>query len=203
MLRTETAVRKIFEGVEVYTNLLRPISNLTFICGEQDVAKKQALYEEWAIRNGEALESSFAAQREYWQQAFAMATLCGAVLQIAAKAIECFSNNSHLSTSLEPIVGRSKTAVPFCIGREVNGMPIGLIIFAGRNQHTHFNDEKLAAVNTAVFKVLAKSSNRSHPQDPAFDLENPLIESFASNVTGLLEWRSYEKYASDLRSLLG
>lgn len=202
ILRTETAVRKIIEGVEAYANLLHPVCDLTFMCGEQDAVKKQALHEEWAIKNKETLESSFSAQREYWQQAFAMATLCGAILQIAAKAIECYSNNQHLSTSLKSIVGHSKTALPFCIGREVKGIPIGLIIFAGRNQHTHFNEANLAAVNTAVFTALAKSSNFSHSQDPAFDLKNPLIESFASNVTGLLGWRSYEKYVSDLRSLL-
>ena len=39
-------------------------------------------------------------------------------------------------------------------------------------------------------------------RDPAFDLRNESIDSFAANVTKLLQWRSYDSYIKDMRSLL-
>lgn len=200
--RTETAVRKLFEGIESYTEILRPLYGTTFVSGEIDPMKFQAEYEAWTNQNATALAASAAAQREYSQQAFAMATLCGAVLQVAAKGVECYSQNQTVPVSSQAIVGNSKDAVPFCIGREVRGVPIGLVIYAGRNQHTHFNEQKLRAVNEAVFDRLAIVSWHLQLRDPAFDLGNPLLDSYASNITFILDWRSYEAYVGDLLSLL-
>jgi hypothetical protein len=201
--RTESAVRKLFEGIESYTELLRPIRDTTFVGDQIDPAKFQVEYEAWAKKNAAALDASMAAQRAYSEQAFAMATLCGSVLQVAAKAIECYSSNQAVPSSLQSIVGDSQSAKPFCIGREVRAVPIGLIIFAGRNQHTHFNEPKLNKVNVAVFERLAVLPEVATVKDPALDLDNPLLESYASNITFILGWRSYDTYAADLGSLLG
>ena len=200
--RTESAVRKLFEGIESYTNLLAPIRGTTFVSGQLDRDKLMVEYQAWATVNAAALAASMEAQRKYSEQAFALATLCGAVLQIAAKAIECFSNNRNVASSLESIVGESQVALPFCIGREVRGVPIGLIIFAGRNQHTHFNETRLNRVNVAVFDKLAVLPHREAAKDLALDLENPLLDSYASNITFILGWRSYDAYFEDLRRLL-
>ena len=200
--RTETAVRKLFEGIASYTELLKPIQGTTYVSGQLDPILFQAEYEAWAKKNAKKLAASAAAQREYSQQSFAMATLCGAVLQVAAKAIECYSTNTVVSAKAKAIIDVSKPAIPFCIGREIRGMPIGLIIYAGRNQHTHYNEEKLDPVNQAIFDHLAVVPRHSNLKDPAMDLANQLLDSHAGNVTFILGWRSYEAYASDLHSLL-
>lgn len=85
---TETAVRKLFEGIASYTDVLRAVRGTTFVSGQLDREKFDAEYQAWAKRHKRRLEKSFAAQREFSEQSFAMATLCGAVLQVAAKAIE-------------------------------------------------------------------------------------------------------------------
>ena len=200
--RTETAVRKLFEGIASYTEILKPIQGTTYISGQLDPVLFQAEYEAWAKKNAKKLAASAAAQREYSQQSFAMATLCGSVLQVAAKAIECYSKNTTVSAGAQSIIGKSKPAVPFCIGREIRGIPIGLIIYAGRNQHIHYNEKSLSQVNEAVFAHLAVVPKHSNLKDPAMDLANPLLYSHAGNVTFILGWRSYESYASDLHSLL-
>lgn len=200
--RTETAVRKLFEGISSYIEILKPIQGTTFVSGQLDPALFRAEYDAWAKLNSKKLAASAAAQKEYSQQSFAMATLCGAVLQVAAKAIECYSTNTTVSVEARAIIGKSAPAAPFCIGREIRGVPIGLIIYAGRNQHTHYNEEKLNGVNEAVFERLVVVSTSPSLKDPAMDLSNPLLDSHASNVTFLLGWRSYEAYESDLRSML-
>ncbi|MEP6887777.1 MAG: hypothetical protein ABI945_05585, partial [Nitrospirales bacterium] len=40
-------------------------------------------------------------------------------------------------------------------------------------------------------------------KDPAFNLQNAQLINFASNITGLLGWRSYDAYAVDMQQLLG
>jgi hypothetical protein len=85
----------------------------------------------------------------------------------------------------------------------VRTVPIGLIIYAGRNQHTHFNEPKLTKVNVAVFERLADHPEDATVKDPEHDLDNPLLDSYASNITFILGWRSYDAYAADLGSLLG
>lgn len=200
---TETAVRKLFEGISSYTDVLKAVRGTTFVSGELDRDRFNAEYEAWARKHKRRLEKSLAAQRAYSEQSFAMATLCGAVLQVAAKAIECYSPIKSVPTHLTSIVGSSKPAVPFCIGREIRGLPIGLIIYAGRNQHTHFNEKRYANVNEAVFDHLATVPGHTRQKDPALNLANPLLQSFASNVTFLLGWRSYRNYRRDMRTMLG
>lgn len=201
--RTESAVRKLFEGIESYTELLRPIHGTTFVSGQIDKVKVQAEYDVWAKKSAAGLAASMAAQRAYAEEAFAMATLCGAVLQVAAKAIECYSTNQSVSASVQPIVGKSRSALPFCIGREVRGVPSGLVIFAGRNQHIHFNEPKLKPVNVAVFERLAIVPREPHLKDPALDLASRFLGSYASNITFILGWRSYDAYVEDISSMLG
>jgi hypothetical protein len=186
---TETAVRKLFEGIESNVQLLQPIYG-TAVSGELDPVKCQAECEAWFKKNPAKRAAAAAAQREFLQQRFAIATLCGAVLQVAAKAIECYSKNRSVPPGLQSIVGKSKCAIPFCIGRELRGVPIGLIIYAGRNQHTHYNDRSLNAVNEAVFERIAIVPGHSDLRDPALDLANPLLDSYASNVTCILGWCS-------------
>jgi hypothetical protein len=200
---TETAVQKLFEGIASYTEMLKAVRGTTFVSGELDQDRFNAEYAAWASRNRKRLEKSHAAQKAFSEQSFAMATLCGALLQVAAKAIECYSPVKRVPANLASIVGGTKAAVPFCIGREVRGLPIGLIIYAGRNQHTHFNEKKYAKVNEAVFDQLAALPGHSPQRDPALNLTNPMLQSFASNVTFVLGWRSYKNYKKDMAAMLG
>jgi hypothetical protein len=131
--KTESAVRKLFEGIEHYVNLLQPIEGTTFVGDGTDFNKFQEKYDQWAEENAAALAASLAAQQMFSEESLAMATLCGAVLQVAAKAIEVFSSNEDVPQHLLLVVGDSNAARKFCVGREVRGLPIGLIIYAGRN----------------------------------------------------------------------
>lgn len=203
--KTESALRKLFDGIDSYIEVLRKHPTSCFITTCADDANLEIQRELWIKNNKEAIATSLQAQRDFVSESFAQATLCGAVLQVAAKALECYSMNTVIPAQWSEVVKQGSNAVPFCIGRPVRGAPLGLVIYSARNQHTHFEDDELREPNLSVFEHLAINhgySSETPFRDPAFDLKNPLIQSFSSNVIALLEWRTYDRYEKDIRALL-
>lgn len=203
LTRTSSATRKLFEGVESYLDPLRKgIIGAVFVSEGSDPATFSASYSTWAEMNSRQLEQSKQTQEEFVAELFAMAALCGAILEIAHKGIQMHSITSTLSGVASEIVGESSAARQFAIGREVKGVPIGLIIYAGRNQHAHFDEAKLSRVNHAVFDHLARVPGFEGVKDPAVDLARHPSASVAHNVTYLLGWRDFAAYSRDMESLL-
>lgn len=203
--KTESAVRKLFEGIDSYLDLLRSnrVSGFTSEYGDPDDFREK--YEIWAHENEEAIQKSLASQRQYLAESFAQGTLCGALLQVAAKGIECYSEKQPVPTDWRDLIGSDSKAALFCKGREVRGVPAGLIIYAARNQHTHFEEARLREPNVEVFSRLATNHGIQSSEtfmDPMFDLQRKALLSYASNCTGLLGWRNYASYESDMRELL-
>lgn len=202
--KTESAVRKLFEAIDSYIGILRRDSRAVFVTSFVEGEDPYQLYEKWAEGNQTAIQESRKAQEEFLAESFALATMCGAVLQVASKAIERFSTNTSVPAAWSDAIGNTKSAIPFCIGAEIRTVPLGLVIYAGRNQHTHFEDSMPHRVNSAVFEALALNHGYGGAfKDPAFDLSDLRLTSLASNVTALIKWRSYDRYASDMRALLG
>jgi len=206
--KTESAVRQLFQGVDNYLRILKrtklPIltPNLS-----PDPAEYKRQYEAWMDENRSNLEEVRQNQQEFIAESFALDTLCGAILHVAQKGIELYSNNVGVPDDFKKLLG--KQTVKYAVGREVRGIRLGLIIYAARNQHTHFDcKEDLRQPSKAIFNKLAlqhgsELDGAEEPfLDPAFDIANPRLVSFASNVTGLIEWRNYENYRNDLADML-
>ena len=214
--RTESAVRKLFDGIDSYIKILRnsPKPIFTYRSSSADIEtdqkSREQAYENWKSSNEEEIKSSLRAQRDFWEESFALATLCGSVLQIAAMGIQWFSLNQEipedLPEELQSLLTKSKNKLAkFCIGRRVRTVPIGLVIYAGRNQYNHMDDENLSPLNTTIFNLIGcsyQSAIEQSSKDPAFDLDNAVLINFSSNITALLEWRNYESYYTDMHSLI-
>jgi hypothetical protein len=203
--KTESAVKKIFDGMDDYLEVLRQVPGVVYSYGSDE--DPWDAYDQWASENPEKLKASLEAQRRFVAESFALATLCSGVLQIAAKAIECFPTVVDLPDDWAELMSAKvyKSARPFCIGRRVHDVPIGLIIYAGRNQATHFNEEKLNDANVEIFRRLSIGNPLFADRglsDPAFNLNGSNMTNFASNITALLGWRSFEAYDADMRALL-
>jgi hypothetical protein len=203
--RTASAVRKLFEGIDEYTGILRRHGPPVFTSKYGDEESFQKNYEAWLVENDANIQKRRQAEREYLSETFAQGILCGALLQVAAKAIECYSENESIPEDWAEVIRPNNKAVRFCIGRKTRDVPLGLIIYAARNQHTHFEDEELREPNQEVFRRLAERHGITTNQpfaDPAFDLKNKSLVSFASNCTALMGWRDYTSYEADIRALL-
>jgi hypothetical protein len=201
--RTQSAVQRLFEGVESYVSVLREVTGVTFVTGTPLGPAQDAEFSAWQVSNAGRLAAARDAERRFVAETFALDTLCGAVLQVAEKALEIYSTNAYVPAHLADAVrsGQAK----FCVGRTVREVPLGLVIYAARNQHTHFNDGALREPSATVFEHLARShgyGGGDRVVDPAFDLSNPGLLSYASNVTALMEWRNYSRYVADMRAML-
>tara|TARA_B100000446_G_C10364817_1_gene274465 strand:+ start:95 stop:514 length:420 start_codon:yes stop_codon:yes gene_type:complete len=138
-----------------------------------------------------------------------MHVVSGSILHIACKAIELFSNPSELEEKYLYLLsdcGNSliKQTGKFGMGREIRGVPLGLVILAGRNQYNHIEaGAKLNPLNKNVFEALGKGHDYGQDiLDPAFDLDNAGLVSYSSNIRGVLGWNSYESYRADMKELL-
>lgn len=203
--RTASAVQKLFEGIDEYTNILRRHRLPGFTTEYGDEQGLQSKYEAWLLENESAIQKRREAEREYLSENFAQGTLCGALLQVAAKAIECYSKNDSVPEDWAGLIRPKNKAVRFGVGRKIRGVPLGLVIYAARNQHTHFEDAELREPNHEVFRRLAENHGVGIEKpfaDPAFDLQNKSLVSYAANCIALMGWRDYTSYEADIRALL-
>ena len=140
---------------------------------------------------------------KYFDLKFAEGTFAGSILQVAAVGIRFFSRNQSIPKSCVGLVPpEAKRAIPFCVGRELYDLPVGLIIYAARHQYNHWDDEPYEVTRT-VFGALSRSFERDMLYDLAFDVGNPSITVYANEVLlGALGWLRYDQYESEMRSLL-
>jgi len=205
--KTRSAAALLFDGIDTYLAFLRQHS-ATFITSYTSEADCNNQFDAWRIESHSKIQAAHDAQKQYLGERFAQATLCGAILQLAAKAIECYSENTQIPQDWVPFIKPNSRPVPFCTGKLVRGVPLGLIVYAGRNQHTHFEDQNLREPNVEVFRRLAMNhgfgnADEKSVVDPAFHLDTESITSFAHNITALIAWRSLDAYETDMRELLG
>lgn len=204
--KTRSAATKLFEGVDSYLAMLRD-HHTTFVASYSSDEDFQRQLDAWYKQNESKIQAELQAQKQYIEESFAQATLCGALLQLAAKAVECYSKNTQVPQDWEYLIKPNSKPASFCIGRPVRGVPLGLVIYAGRNQHTHFDDQNLREPNLEVFRRLAADhrfdqGSKERFLDPAFQLGTARNISFANNITALMGWRSLEAYERDMRELL-
>lgn len=201
--KTRSAVRHLFAAIDAYRAVLNEIRAPIFISSTLDDQERERELQAWLARHADAFQASREAERRYFDESFALATICGAVLQVADKAFECFSTRTEIPPDWQGIL--TEHSARYCVGRVVRKVPLGLIVLAGRNQHMHFHDANPHKLGVAVFDRLAiYHGHNTDPEirDPAFDLRNDRLVSYAHNVAAILEWDGYEAYETDLRQAL-
>lgn len=200
LAKTESAVRQLFGAINAYRSVLDKVRAPIFVSSTLDDQERERELQAWLARHADAIQAARESERRYFDESFALATICGAVLQVADKAIECFSEHTEIRPDWQGIL--TEHSVRYGIGRIVRNVPLGLIVLAGRNQHMHFDDEKPRKLTIMVFDRLAIYHGRNTDpeiRDPAFDLRNERLVSYAHNIAAILEWNSYDAYEADLR----
>ncbi len=202
--RTESAVQHLFNDIDAYIQILRDAPSPVLVGSYPSEEDHQAALHKWIDENQEQIQQSLAAERQFLSQKYALAILCGSVLQIAWMAIRLYSRNNNVPADFADVINPGTAAAPYCIGRRVRSVPIGLVIYAGRNQYNHADDEHLREPSPTIFERLA--TNHAYGEgvrDPAFDLSQRFVWNYSSNITSILGWRTYDAYHDDMRILLG
>ena len=151
-----------------------------------------------------ALDRYLESAGKYFDLKLSEAMFAGAILQVAYMAIRLYSSNEAVPASCSALIRAShKSAIPFCVGRERHGIPIGLIVYAARNQYNHWDDAEPHEVTANVFNALSVAFDQNMLSDLAFELSNPTINVYASEVLlGALRWKSYDTYLAEMKAML-
>jgi hypothetical protein len=145
---------------------------------------------------------------QYFNLKLSEAVFAGAILQLAYTAVRLYSRNSTIPQESVALVHPSrktrKTAVQFCIGPVRHGVQTGLIVFAARNQYNHWDEEEALQPTKAIFNALSAAFREDMWADLAFELSNPTINSYASEILlTALGWRTYNTYVAGVSAMLG
>ena len=150
--RTDSAVRHLFDAVGNYIDIMKLGIHPIFVSGLPPGPEQDAQYAAWRIEHADELAETKIARQAYREERFALDTICGAILKIAGKGLEIYSENTQIPDAWKDHI--SPKLARFVVGREVRNVPIGLVLYAARNQHTHFNDQELHSVSARIFEML-------------------------------------------------
>lgn len=216
--QTEHAVKGMFDLLSYYEGLfkdsVKATPSMVFRHSGNEV-ELSGKHQEWLSQPSiqEAHNSSDALWNKHSATLFSKHVISGSILQIAHKAIELLSSDRKLKPEYEFLFQgvkdekRSKY-FKFLIGREVKGVPIGLIIYAGRNQYSHFDEETLKdIVNVRVFDRLASEdgsdiADKNGFKDPSFDLKYNKVIARSSVILSVMGWKDYSSYHTDIIKLI-
>ena len=63
------------------------------------------------------------------------------------------------------------------------------------------DEKKYYKTTTCVFNSLSNINLKNDIKDPAFDLDQPKITNYSSNILAILGWNNYENYVIDMFDL--
>ena len=141
---------------------------------------------------------------EYVENLYSKRFLAGSIIQFAFAGIERFSSPKKIPDNYKTIP-KIKNAAKFIIGREIDEIHIGLIIYIGRNQWAHHWDKELREPNISLFNKLANWYSPTYKKyfvNSFYDLTNESVEIFASNLLYLLGWQKFEDFEKDMSEML-
>ena len=135
----------------------------------------------------------------------AKATLCGAIVEVAYSAIKQYSKNRAIPISCGKLdIPLDNDKVKFYVGREVHGIPLGLLIFAAREQYSNW-EAGTPSNPTAkgVFEHLRSVRKRDIWQDLLYELDWPVKRPAPHYIIQKeLQWHAYDDYLADMSFVL-
>lgn len=203
--KTQFAFEQLFSALIHYKELAKESIPPAFGASANGEDEWREAHEAWEEENLQEIESALAKQREYLTLTDSQAAIAGAILQLAFMGIRQFSNCNARPAGVPEGIPHAAAITPYYGGRDVFGLPIGLIIYAGRNQHHHM-DEELRSPSKEIVRHLAEYKVRLYRPDeepppyidPAFDLDVFESRSIAHNVLSILKWNSVDEVFADL-----
>lgn len=204
--QTKSAVEKLYDAYYSYLELIkyprRPI--LTF-SGDPDSEENISAYEIWQEKNKEIIQERNKRDDEFAFEAFARSTLAGSILQISYHGIKLFSTNESVPSDFDGVIKRRKLVAKFCIGRLIDNIPLGLIVYAGRNQAMHYDEDNLQEPSKTVFYKLANWYSPRFKKwfvNSYYDLTYEHKTHYADNILYKLDWTNYYQYEKDMIEML-
>lgn len=202
----ESAVVKLFEARQSYPNLINELFKSSigpvFVYNSSNT-REQIDYQKGIWESSplikEHINHSEKAREQFSNEIFAMSVIDGSLLQIACKGIELYSQNDYSPEFFEPFPRHYKYAV----GRNIRGVPEGLIIYAGRNHYNHLEDgSNLRKPTLSIINELERSSALHKPYIKFVITDKSGVPvNIASNFVELLGWESPDDFFATIVNL--
>ena len=205
LARTKSAVQKIYEVYNSYYELMSIPERPAFFSRGDPSDENKTAYEKWQIENKETLKERHKRDNEFVFETFARSTLCGSILQFAYNGIKLFSSNISIPNDFNKIIKPNSIPAKFCLGRLIDDIPLGLIVYAGRNQAMHYDENNLNEPSRTVFHRLANWYSTTFNKwfvNSYYDLNDKNIIHYAENILYKLEWLDYNSYEKDMVKML-
>lgn len=146
--------------------------------------------------------------------------IAGALLQISFMCMRHYPKQGiknetvlFIEEQIKVNTGRAYTyPIDYCVGRQILGIPIGLLIFVARNQYNHQDESvnNLQYYNRVIFEVLNCSIGNVDTTGIGFDLHSKNPTMFAYSMITLLGWtytlqtpNPISTFRIDLRNIVG
>lgn len=200
--QTEQAAKQLFKALHYYHRMFKGAVAPAFISSTSDDDERGREFQRWHKKNRSKIQAALRKQRKYLGQTISQGAICGSILQIAFMGIKLFSKQRALPDICKGFLRSNDARIAFCVGREVKGLPVGLIIYAARNQYNHMDENLNNKVAQAVFDAIATHGTGGKYKDPAFDLNNTVLENYSHNIVSLLGWKDYKAYLKDMKDMM-
>ena len=199
----DSVVERLFEArVEYETTLndlfrlsIGPIFTFNRNNSEEVIENDHAKWSQ-STHISQEKEIASLALEELGDELFALSVIDGSLLQIACKGIDLYSINTINSS---PIDDLSINLCKFSVGTKIDGMPSGLIVYAGRNHYNHLEDgSKLRKPSKQIVDYLdEKVANFEFYLEPYSGLPGVSTASFIK----ILGWNNIEDFKKTLLSI--
>ncbi len=192
---SEYAAVKLFEGIQEYTGRLgradlaveehvkQAMLLRKQLAGEESIAKQMVL-EHLANEHDKLAKDAAEQMHEHRHEILgampALAVLSGGVLQLGKQGISTVYGKWESSPNT----------------RQIAGLPLAEVIWAGRNHALHYEDPKPKDHTRTVFEKLEQDFGK-----PLSLTLNPQ-RNLAFHVLCVLGWYSYKSYLADMNALL-
>lgn len=203
LTKTRSATQALFRGVDELVTPIRQHQPPIFV-GWGDSLEP---FLQWSSEHADEIAADLEAQRKFVAELHAIDVLSGSILQVAYHAISSCSTNTRIPTGLTHCLKAESKVVRFCIGRMVKGVPLGVAVYVGRNQHMHHEAAELLPPTRALFEAILGSPHERDLSRLVLD-EMLIVEpreprSLAKAFLDLLCWRSNEDFERDMITCLG
>lgn len=187
LARSEQATRHIFDGIRDYLERYRQLHWPAQARNQSELSTALRDLEAWRVSE------------------FALAVLCGAVLQIADAGIDACCHNQTIPVTCAPFA--TMQTARYCVGREVHGLPLGAIIHFGVHWASRSTDDRAPGCSTftdAVFNRLLyvyyeSRTDFGRQETDAYRGQPMRVDSLVLTTIG---WTSYDAYVTDMRDML-
>lgn len=198
--QTAKAVQQLFDAGTFYRDLLDQIFPPMFEFSGPSAIEREGAWNEWCARNQNRFEITNRMQKEFLGQMVSQSVISGSILQIACMGIRLFSHNTVVPSGLEEFEGSKRENVKFFVGRQVNSLPLGIVILAARNQYSHMDEDPYKPMTQKLFARLYCGAG--YPDPAVLLADRGLTWYLPANVFSLIGWSGYDSYLDDMRQML-